>query len=140
MGGSGIVSQPATTTLRSFYTFLSTLPRLPPSAIHDAPPTGWPALTDPLLANLGPKIDAVYDFLQHLPVISAITTTVVVDDQGGTEETGEGNALIAPSTTGIRWDDGDWLLRWALLGRDAGTVDGLLSPYGAGGIPPHVAV
>lgn len=52
-------------------------------------------------------------------------------------EGGEGNALIGPSTTAIRWDDGDGFLRWA-LGR--GTVDGLLSPHGAGRIPPHVAV
>lgn len=112
------------TALRTFYGFLATLPRLPASAVLDAPASGWPALTDSFLARLGPKTDAVRDLLRHVPVIAAT-------------EGGEGNALIGPSTTALRWDDGDGLLRWA-LGR--GAVDGVLSPHGAGGVPPHVAV
>ncbi|KUI67450.1 hypothetical protein VM1G_02902 [Cytospora mali] len=126
---AGPYSRAATVAaLRSFYDFLATLPRLPASAILDAPDSGWPALTDSFLARLGPKTDAVRDLLRHVPVIAATE---------GDAEGGEGNALIGPSTMALRWDDGDGFLRWA-LGR--GAVDGVLSPHGAGGIPPHVAV
>lgn len=115
--------------LRSFYDFLATLPRLSADAIIDAPPSGWPALTDDLLAKLGPKTAAVHDLLRHVPIITAGP-----NDDGG----GEGNALIAPATMAIRWDNGDGLLGWA-LGR--GIIDGVLSPHGVGDeLPPHVAV
>lgn len=115
--------------LRSFYDFLATLPRLSADAIIDAPPSGWPALTDDLLAKLGPKTAAVHDLLRHVPIITAGP-----NDDGG----GEGNALIAPATMTIRWDNGDGFLGRA-LGR--GIIDGVLSPHGVGDeLPPHVAV
>lgn len=72
---------------RSFYDFRATLPRLPASAILDAPASGWRALTDSFLARLGPKMDAVHDLLRHVPIIAATTE----DAEGG-----EGNALICP--------------------------------------------
>ncbi|KUI53352.1 hypothetical protein VP1G_00820 [Cytospora mali] len=69
---AGPYSRAATVAaLRSFYDFLATLPRLPASAILDAPASGWPALTDSSLARLGPKTDAVRDLLRHVPAIAA---------------------------------------------------------------------
>lgn len=121
--------QATVAALRSFYDFLATLPRLSADAIVNAPPSGWPALTEDFLAQLGLKTAAVHDLLRHVPIIAAGPN----DDDGG-----EGNALIAPATMAIRWDNGDGFLGWA-LGR--GIIDGVLSPHGVGDeLPPHVAV
>lgn len=125
--------QATVAALRSFYDFLATLPRLSADAVVDAPPSGWPALTDDFLAQLGPKTAAVHDLLRHVPIIAAGT-----DGDDGDDDGGEGNALIAPATMAIRWDNGDGFLGSA-LGR--GIIDGVLSPHGVGDeLPPHVAV
>lgn len=108
-----------TTAVCDFYTFLSTLPRLSADDILDPPEEGWHDLTDEYLAPLG-KNTAVRSLLRHLPVIRN-------DDQG--------NDQIAPMTTAIRYDGS--VTRWAL---DRGLIDGNLVPFGAGLVPPHVAV
>lgn len=109
----------ATTAVRSFYTFLTSLPRLSADDILDPPQGGWPDLTDEFLEPFG-KNAAVHDLLRHLPVI---------------QSDGQGNEQIAPITTAIRYNGP--FTRWA-LGR--GLINGNLAPYGAGEIPPHVAV
>lgn len=109
----------AIATIRDFYLFLTNLPRISPSDIKKAPETGWPELDNATLAKLG-KNDTVNDLIRHLPYISS---------------SGEGNNKIAPETSVIQYSGPD--TRWSL---DKGIIMGTLTPYGAGEIPPHVAV
>ena len=52
----------------SFYTFLTTFPYLPPSAIQTPPAGGWPQSDREVFRKLG-KTDTVVDTLSHLPYI-----------------------------------------------------------------------
>jgi hypothetical protein len=113
-------SRDATIALvQDFYLFLTRLPRLSPSDIKSAPPSGWPELADSFLGALG-KTPVVNELIRHLPYIST---------------DGQGNAQIAPETSVIRWDGPD--VRWSVK---KGAVPGTLSPFGAGDVPAHVCV
>lgn len=116
---SGYKRDEVIAAVRSFYTFLATLPRLSAEDIQDPPEQGWPDLTDAYLAGLG-KNPTVYDLLRHLPYIRS---------------NGFNNQQIAPWTTATNYTDST--TRWTF---DRGLIDGNLSPIGAGEVPPHVAV
>ena len=72
------------------------------------------------ISPLSGKNAAVLDLLRRLLVI---------------QNDGQGNDQIAPMTTAIRYDGRT--TRWAL---SRGLINGNLVPYGAGEIPPHIAV
>lgn len=101
--------------IHDFYLFLTRLPGLNPSDIISAPESGFPELTDAFLSKLG-KNSLVNDLIRHLPYIA-------------------GNNKIAPETSAIQYNGPDTL--WSL---DRNIILGTLTPYGAGTIPPHVAV
>lgn len=109
----------AVAAILDFYLFLTSLPRITPSDIKEAPETGWPELDAATLSKLG-KNETVNDLIRHLPYISS---------------SGEGNDKIAPETSLIQYNGSS--THWSL---DKGIIKGALTPYGAGEIPPHVAV
>ncbi|KAK8040828.1 hypothetical protein PG994_013835 [Apiospora phragmitis] len=107
------------TAVRSFYHFLATLPRLSTEDIVNPLNEGWPDLTDAYIAPLG-KNAAVCDLLRHLPYIRS---------------NGQGNDQVVLMTRATNYYDS--ATRWTF---DRGLVDGNLAPYGAGTVPPHLAV
>jgi hypothetical protein len=60
--------QETITELTDFYSFLSTLPYIEPTAVLTPPPTGWPDITRENFSGLR-KNDVVIGLLQHLPYI-----------------------------------------------------------------------
>lgn len=72
--GASYARDAAVSAVRSFYEFLTTLPKLSPSAIKEPPPSGWPNIDANSLAPLQ-KDNNVIDLLRHLPYITA-------DDEG----------------------------------------------------------
>jgi hypothetical protein len=56
------------TGLTDFYSFLSTLPYVKPSAVLTPPTNGWPNITRENFSQLG-KNDEVINLLKHLPYI-----------------------------------------------------------------------
>ncbi|KAM7192193.1 hypothetical protein V8F33_008467 [Rhypophila sp. PSN 637] len=107
--------------ITSFYIFLaSNIPGLSPEEVKYAPPNGWPELVNnaALLAPLN-KTDPVIELIRHLPCLQPSCDLT----------------QIAPETSAINYTSSS--VRWSLGNK---SIQGSLEPYGAGKIPPHVAV
>ena len=59
----------AAAALFSYYSFLTTLPYIPSSAVLTPPAEGWQDVNAPALRRLG-KSEKVIDLLRHIPYIS----------------------------------------------------------------------
>ncbi len=122
--------------VRDFYNFLSRIPRWTAADFWDAPPGGWRELTDEALAPLG-KTAAVNDLLRHLPYVMPVREPGDDIDEDGISGAGSSGdkMCVAPETQAI-----DYPHRYTLDALAEGSIDGIVSPYGAGSIPAHVAV
>ncbi|CAK7210823.1 hypothetical protein SBRCBS47491_000908 [Sporothrix bragantina] len=112
--------------VRDFYDFLTRIPRWSAGDFEDAPPGGWPELTDEYLSPLG-KDAIVCDLLRHLPYLSPKES----DESDGDK------SMVAPETHVLDYNSRN--TRWWFENKRE-TIDGIYSPIGAGIIPSHVAV
>lgn len=114
--------------VHSFYTFLTTLPKLSASSILTPPPDGWTDISATSHAILH-KDATVIDLLRHLPYI---------------REDNEGSKQISYETSAIRFNEEavKWYLDKAKEREENGwkwsPMEALLEPAGAGIIPEYV--
>lgn len=124
--------------VRDFYAFLTRIPRWTAGDFQDAPPDGWPELTDEVLSPLD-KDESVRDLLRQLPYLMPGPEPETSTDDGEDHLWGAGTcgdkSMIAPETRTIDYPGAQTLHMLARPG-----TKGFFEPAGAGVLPPHVAV